>query len=137
MTIIRTITFDCTDAGVVGRFWELLLGWRLETEPDGSGAFDRDEAFLINPGGGPNLLFQRVPEPKQVKNRVHLDLGPTERTRDMEVERLLAAGATVVGDHRNPDGTGWVVMADPEGNEFCVERSDAERSGSGGPDTSE
>ena len=123
MTIIRTITFDCTDPDLVGRFWELLLGWPLQTEPDGSAA------FLTNPRGGSNLLFQRVPEPKQVKNRVHLDLGPTERTRDQEVERLLAAGATVVGDHRNPDGTGWVVMADPEGNEFCVERSDAERSG--------
>lgn len=128
MAIIRTITFDCTDPGVVGRFWELLLGWPLETTPDGSGAFDIGEAFLTNPRGGPNLLFQRVPEPKQVKNRVHLDLGPTDRTRDLEVKRLSAAGATVVGDHRNPDGTGWVVMADPEGNEFCVERSDAERS---------
>jgi len=121
MTTIRTITFDCADVMVVGRFWETLLGWTLGSEPDGS------DAWLENPGGGPNLLFQRVPEPKQVKNRVHLDLGPTERTRDQEVERLLAAGATVVGDHRNSDGTGWVVMADPEGNEFCVERSDAER----------
>ena len=92
-------------------------------------SFVPGEAFLTNPRGGPNLLFQVVPEPKRVKNRVHLDLGPTERTRDQEVARLEAAGATVVGDHRNPDGTGWVVMADPEGNEFCVERSDAERSG--------
>ena len=122
MTTIRTITFDCADVTVVGRFWETLLGWPMESEPDGS------DAWLTNPGAGPNLLFQRVPEPKQVKNRVHLDLGPTDRTRDQEVERLQAAGATVVGDHRNPDGTGWVVMADPEGNEFCVERSDAERS---------
>src|SRR5437867_631998 len=132
MTVIRTITFDCADAGMVGRFWELLLGWPLQTEPDGSGpdgSFVPGEAFLTNPRGGPNLLFQVVPEPKRVKNRVHLDLGPTERTRDQEVARLEAAGATVVGDHRNPDGTGWVVMADPEGNEFCVERSDAERSG--------
>jgi predicted enzyme related to lactoylglutathione lyase len=130
MTTIRTITVDCADPGVVGRFWELLLGWPLETESDGSGASPGD-ALLSNPAGGSNLLFQRVPEPKRVKNRVHLDLGPTERTRDQEVERLLAAGATVVGDHRKPDGTGWVVMADPEGNEFCVERSDQERASSG------
>jgi predicted enzyme related to lactoylglutathione lyase len=68
-----------------------------------------------------------VPEPKRVKNRVHLDLGPTDRSRDEEVERLLEAGGSIVGDHRKPDGTGWVVMADPGGNEFCVERSDAER----------
>jgi predicted enzyme related to lactoylglutathione lyase len=121
MTTIRTITIDCADPEAVGRFWELLLGWPLELEPDGS------DAFLANPAGGPNLLFQRVPEPKRVKNRVHLDLGPTDRSRDQEVERLLGAGATIVGDHRKPDGTGWVVMADPEGNEFCVERSDAER----------
>jgi predicted enzyme related to lactoylglutathione lyase len=121
MTVIRTITIDCADAAIVGRFWETMLGWPLEVEPDGSAA------FLQNPAGGPNVLFQRVPEPKQVKNRVHLDLGPTERTRDEEVARLQTAGATIVGDYRNPDGTGWVVMADPEGNEFCVERSDAER----------
>ena len=124
MTQIRTITVDCSDADLVGRFWQAVLEWPLELEPDGSAA------FLQNPAGGPNLLFQRVPEPKTVKNRMHLDLGPTERTRDQEVERLLAAGATVHADHRNPDGTGWVTMSDPEGNEFCVERSDAERSGS-------
>ena len=123
---IRTITIDCADPGAVGRFWELLLGWPLELESDGSQS-SADDSFLTNPAGGPNLLFQRVPEPKRVKNRVHLDLGPTDRSRDQEVERLLGAGASIVGDHRKPDGTGWVVMADPEGNEFCVERSDAER----------
>jgi hypothetical protein len=60
-------------------------------------------------------------------NRVHLDLLPTQRTRDEEVTRLLGIGATLVADHREPDGTGWVVLADPEGNEFCVERSLKER----------
>ncbi len=74
-----------------------------------------------------NLLFIRVPEAKVVKNRVHLDVRPDEGTRDEEVERLLALGATVLADRRRPDGTGWVVLADPEGNEFCVERSAAER----------
>jgi predicted enzyme related to lactoylglutathione lyase len=68
-----------------------------------------------------------VPEPKTVKNRVHLDLMPDDRTRDEEVERLLGIGATLVADHRRPDGAGWVVLADPEGNEFCIERSAAER----------
>jgi predicted enzyme related to lactoylglutathione lyase len=122
VTQIRTILMDCTDAGLLGRFWQTVLGWPLEVEPDGS------DALLENPTGGPNLLFQRVPEPKTVKNRMHVDLQPTERTRDQEVERLLAAGATVYADHRRPDGTGWVTMTDPEGNEFCVERSEAERS---------
>ncbi len=63
-----------------------------------------------------------------MKNRVHLDLTPTRRTRDEEVARLQGLGATIVDDRRRPDGTGWVVMADPEGNEFDVERSAAERS---------
>jgi hypothetical protein len=75
---------------------------------------------------GPWLLFVRVDEPKQVKNRVHLDLEP-DGPREAEVDRLLALGATLVADHRNPDGTGWVTLADPEGNELCVLRSAAER----------
>jgi hypothetical protein len=67
----------------------------------------------------------RVPEAKQVKNRVHLDLtpdNPAPQARDAEVERIIALGATLVDDHRRPDGKGWVVLADPEGNEFCIER---------------
>jgi predicted enzyme related to lactoylglutathione lyase len=134
VNVIRTITVDCTDTALVGRFWETVLGWPLEVDAErlremGFTEEDLEDqiAFLQSPSGGPNMLFQTVPEAKQVKNRVHLDLGPTERSRDEEVEHLQRAGATVVGDHRNPDGTGWVVMADPEGNEFCVERSDAER----------
>jgi hypothetical protein len=75
----------------------------------------------------PWLLFVQVPEGKAVKNRVHLDVAPTSRTQEEEVARLLDVGATLFADHRKPDGTGWVVLADPEGNEFCVERSDAER----------
>ena len=76
---------------------------------------------------GISLLFIPVPEGKVVKNRMHLDLTPTARTRDEEVTRLLGIGATMVGDYRRPDGSGWVTLADPEGNEFCVERSAAER----------
>jgi predicted enzyme related to lactoylglutathione lyase len=76
--------------------------------------------------GGPVLFFNQVPEPKTVKNRLHLCLRP-ETTREEEVERLTDLGATHVADHRGPEGTGWVVLADPEGNEFCVLRGDAER----------
>ena len=63
------------------------------------------------------------------KNRMHFDLRPTDRSRDDEVDRLLSIGATQLEDHRDirGDGTGWVTLADPEGNEFCVLRSDAER----------
>jgi predicted enzyme related to lactoylglutathione lyase len=75
---------------------------------------------------GPEILFIQVPEGKAGKNRLHLDLQPDIR-RDEEVERLLGLGAALVDDQRRPDGTGWVVLADPEGNEFCVERSAAER----------
>jgi hypothetical protein len=72
------------------------------------------------------LLFVPVPEGKTVKNRVHLDLQPVDG-RDVTVERVVALGGRVVDDRRAADGTGWVVVADPEGNELCIERSAAER----------
>ncbi len=75
------------------------------------------------------LLFIEVPDVKQAKNRIHLDLRPVEGARDVELARLTELGATVVADRRNADGTGWVVLADPEGNEFCILRSDAEVAG--------
>ena len=75
------------------------------------------------------MLFIEVPDVKQGKNRLHFDLRPTDRTRDEEVARLLELGADQRADRREirGDGTGWVVLADPEGNEFCVLRSEAER----------
>ena len=121
MTVIHNITFDCADAEGLARFWQRVLGWDLHPESNA------EEALITEPGRpGPGLLFLRVPEPKSGKNRIHLDLRP-RRLRDEEVEHLLGEGATVVADHRKPDGKGWVVLADPEGNEFCVERSEAER----------
>ena len=73
-----------------------------------------------------------MPDEKTVKNRVHLDLRPRTASRDAELETLLAHGATVVADLRGQHGpgTGWVVLADPEGNEFCILRSEAELHGS-------
>ena len=76
--------------------------------------------------GRPPLLFEQVPDAKSVKNRLHLDLEP-QQPRDQEVDRLLGIGATPVDDRRRTDGTGWVVLADPEGNEFCVLMSAEER----------
>ncbi|MFD9093717.1 VOC family protein [Streptomyces collinus] len=116
---IRHVTVDCADAYALGTFWSKVLEQPLH-EDDHPG----DEMALIESAG---LLFVTVPDAKTVKNRVHLDLQPQDRSRDEEVERLLALGATQVDDQRRPDGTGWVVLADPEGNEFCVERSQAER----------
>jgi hypothetical protein len=123
---IRQITFDCADPYALAGFWSQVTGYG---EEPGNGNHPTDpEALLTTPDGWHRLLFIRVPEGKTVKNRVHLDLAPTDRTRNEEVDRLLALGATLVADHREPDGPGWVVLADPEGNEFCVERSLAERS---------
>ncbi|MFJ5832104.1 VOC family protein [Streptomyces sp. NPDC093089] len=75
---------------------------------------------------GPVLYFNQVPESKKIKNRIHLCLRP-EASREQEVERPLGLGATLVADRRNHDGTGWAVLADPEGNEFCVLRSESDR----------
>jgi hypothetical protein len=88
---------------------------------------DEDEAGLRGPGGR-WLLFLRVPESKTVKNRMHICLRPVDRSRDEEIERLLALGATVVNDLRDGD-TGWAVLADPEGNEFCVLSRSADEAG--------
>jgi catechol 2,3-dioxygenase-like lactoylglutathione lyase family enzyme len=118
---IHNVTFDCADARGLAAFWSELLGWNVY--------YDDDPEVVVAPAypnHGLGLLFIPVPEGKTAKNRVHLDLAPHEGTRDAWVERALVLGATVVGDHRTAEGPGWVTMADPEGNEFCVERSPAE-----------
>ncbi|HKD90019.1 MAG TPA: VOC family protein [Streptosporangiaceae bacterium] len=125
MLTIRSITVDCANPYKQALFWSEVTGWR--EDPDDPNHPD-DPAGRIVEGHGINLLFIPVPEGKTVKNRMHLDLMPTQRSRDEEVTRLLGIGASMVEDHREPDGTGWVTLADPEGNEFCVERSDQERS---------
>ncbi|WP_064456916.1 VOC family protein [Streptomyces hygroscopicus] len=120
---VRHITFDAHDPYALARFWSRLTGYPLEDSgPD-------DDEVLISPGqpGVPGLLILRVPDTKTVKNRVHLDIQPPSGTRDAEVERLIGLGASVVDDRRTDDGLGWVVMADIEGNEFCVERGAVER----------
>jgi predicted enzyme related to lactoylglutathione lyase len=126
---IRHITVDCKDAYSLAQFWSALTGWPIEEE-NAPG----DTQCLIAPAlpeplnaSMPAMLFIQVPEPKTAKNRIHLDLGPTDRTRDEEVTRLAELGASIIADHRIAEGLGWVVMTDPEGNEFCIERSDAER----------
>ncbi|MEV6670828.1 VOC family protein [Streptomyces sp. NPDC051162] len=120
-SLIGHVTVDCADPYRLASFWAEVLGGSLADE-DLPGD---PESWVIT--GGAKLLFVRVPEPKSRKNRLHLDLQPKDRPRDAEVERLLSLGATLVLDHRRPDGTGWVTLADLEGNEFCVERSAAER----------
>ncbi len=123
-SLVRHVTIDCADAYALASFWAQVLDARL-SDDDKPGD---EEALVESPGA--SLLFIQVPEPKAAKNRVHLDLQPQDRTRDEEVERLLGLGAVLLDDRRNPDGTGWATLADPEGNEFCVERSRAEREAS-------
>ena len=91
--------------------------------------------MILDVETGHRLLFIEVPDDKRAKNRVHLDLCPRSGTRDEELRRLLALGATEVDDLRGKygPGTGWVVLADPEGNEFCILRSERERAARGDP----
>ena len=107
---IKNVTFDARDALVLARFWASALGTDVEEDSTAQRAFVEAAAW-----GGPNMWFVQVPEPKTAKNRMHFDLRPTG-TKDAEVERLAALGASIV--HDRPE---LVVMADPEGNEFCVE----------------
>lgn len=119
---IHNVTVDARDAYQQATWWAEVLGLSI-SEEDNPG----DPECLVLLPSGIQYLFIEVPEDKSVKNRMHICLQPSDVTRDEEVERLLGIGATVHEDHRRPDGTGWVTMRDPEGNEFCVERSAAER----------
>ena len=118
---VLNVSVDCADPYQLCQFWSQVTG---KPVPDEDQPGDDEVGFQLNDDTA--LLFLRVPEPKTVKNRLHLCLQP-DIPRDEEVERLLGLGATLVNDLRNPDGTGWAVLADPEGNEFCVLRSAAER----------
>ncbi|QGN49682.1 VOC family protein [Micromonospora sp. WMMD558] len=120
-------TVDCADAYALSRWWQAVLDYR--EDPDDPNKPGHEECMISSRDGRHRLLFIEVPEAKQVKNRIHLDLRPAEGTRDAELARLTELGAAVVFDRRNADGTGWVVLADPEGNEFCILRSDAEIAG--------
>jgi hypothetical protein len=138
------IVFDATDPATLADFWALALGYIVQPPPDGFESWDdwarameipeenwNDARALIDPdGAGPRIFFQRVPESKAAKNRVHLDTNvggghdtPLEERRrrvDASVGRLVAAGASV-SDPVEQRGEYWVVMQDPEGNEFCVQ----------------
>ena len=99
-------------------FWGAVTGYSLEeVKTPGN-----DYWVARSPDGKwPRLVFVAVPEEKMVKNRVHLDMAPVEGDQEAELGRLLGLGATIVDDRRALKPGGWVVMADPEGNEFCLE----------------
>ncbi len=109
-SFVKSVTFDCHDPLAVAAFWAAALGSNVDED-------STSERAWVEPAGwgGPNLWFQRVAEDKTAKNRQHFDLrvmGPLEDERD----RLVALGAAVLADHGD-----LLVMADPEGNEFCLE----------------
>lgn len=125
-SFIAHTTIDCHNAYELSSWWKQLLGYvDLADDPNLPG---HAECMIERPDGGHQLLFIEVPDSKQVKNRLHFDLRPAERTRSEEVAWATSIGATVIddlGDHYGP-GVGWVVLADPEGNEFCILRNLAE-----------
>jgi hypothetical protein len=137
------VTIDCADPARLAEFWALALGYKIQDPPPGFASWPdflrsigvpdsemNAASAIVDPSGaGSRVFFQRVPEPKTVKNRVHIDVNVAEHgvrgderraLVDAHVERLVAAGATVVGP-REQRGEHWVVLRDPEGNELCVQ----------------
>ena len=119
---------DCTNAYELSQWWKEVLDYvDEEGDPNEPG---HEECMISSRDGSHRLLFIEVPETKTLKNRLHLDLQPVDGRRDDELARLVQLGAVQVADQRGKYGpdTGWVVLADPEGNEFCILRNAAERS---------
>jgi hypothetical protein len=112
--LVDWLTIDCADPAGLGQFWAEALDYKVlpSDDPDDQGIVPKD-------GKGTQLLFQRVPEGKTVKNRFHLDLRPEDQAA--EVERLIGLGAKKVDIGQGSPS--WVVLADPEGNEFCILRA--------------
>lgn len=128
----QCICVDCADPIALGRWWAELLGWRITAEEDDEVALE-PPAGSKEDGASPDILFLKVPEPKTVKDRLHIDLRPDDQA--VEVARAEAMGATriEIGQRADPEAT-WVVLADPEGNEFCILRAltPEQLAGSGG-----
>jgi len=115
------LAIDCADPGGLARFWCSVLDYAVQHEDDefvAIGSPLMPEGKKHRGPVPPVLTFAHVPEGKTVKNRVHLDVNPTDRSQDEEIARLIGLGATVVNDNR-PQFS-WVTLADPEGNEFDV-----------------
>jgi predicted enzyme related to lactoylglutathione lyase len=114
---VLNITFDCADARAQAAFWAAVTGGSAHERDATPGHVE----YVVLPlaAGMPRLYFTTVPEPKQAKNRLHLDILPPDDDQQAELARLVGLGATVLADQ--PPGAGWIILADPEGNEFCLE----------------
>jgi predicted enzyme related to lactoylglutathione lyase len=112
---LHHIVIDTYDLPRLARFWTEALGWRILSEREREIVIGTDDRALVG------MCFMPVSDPKTVKNRVHLDLTTSAADRDQEIERLLALGARRV-DVGQTGTESWTVLADPEGNEFCVVR---------------
>ncbi|MCU7724596.1 VOC family protein [Actinoplanes sp. KI2] len=123
-SFISHTTVDCADAYTLSRWWQGVLDY--VEDADDPNLPGHEECLIMSRDGSHKVLFIDVPDIKQGKNRIHFDLRPAEGTRDEELARLIDHGAKPIDDLRRPDGTGWVVLTDPEGNEFCILRSQAE-----------
>jgi len=117
------LAIDCTDPNGLARFWCSVLDYEVQDEDEDDGIVTIGSPMV--PEGKnrrgpvpPTLTFAHVPEGKTVKNRLHLDVSPTDREQDEEVRRLLGLGARHADVGQGDED--WVVLADPEGNEFCV-----------------
>ncbi|MFD1717209.1 VOC family protein [Georgenia deserti] len=125
-SFVSHTSVDCRNAYELSEWWKRLLGYTdIADDPNEPGD---DMCMIRDPETDHRILFIEVPEGKTGKNRLHFDLRPRSGTRDTEIDRVRTLGAVEVGDfrgHHGP-GSGWVVFADPEGNEFCVLRSVAE-----------
>src|SRR4051812_1117104 len=111
---LYTVVVDAEDPRALARFWAGVLDYQTVYDSDDEVVIAKDENTY------PGLIFVKVQDPKTVKNRVHIDLNPEDR--DAEVERIIGLGATRA-DVGQGDEVTWVVLADPEGNEFCVLRA--------------
>jgi hypothetical protein len=126
---LTEISLDCRDADLLAGFWCAVLDWVVIHREPGLveiGPAGRDDGELLDAVRtgpvAPTIFLAQVPEGKVAKNRVHYDVSPVDRSQEDEVERLLALGATRADVGQSGEET-WVVLADPEGNEFCVLRS--------------
>lgn len=107
------LSIDSLHPERIARWWADVLDYRI-TE------VDEEQVEIAGPAGsGPTLVFARVPERKSVKNRLHIDVSPTDREQEAELQRLLELGAERA-DVGQSDDAGWVVLRDPDGNEFCL-----------------